>query len=69
MHESHVPAPENDSDYVSSYDYETTGPCTIKSVHVDQQSSIWITSNDGQKIVIPQSLRKPVAKRIREAFF
>ena len=70
MHEQIVSS-EDPEDYAQSFEYPdpSPAPCVIKSLHVDLNGSVWILSHDGQKIIIPQSLRKPVAKRIREAFF
>lgn len=58
-----------DVEYSDEFIYETTGACTIKSLWVDHENSLWIESNDNQKIVIPREIRNLIAKRIKETNF
>ncbi len=60
-----------DRDYSAAYNFSLPeSPCVIKSLFADsvepQKPSIWIISNDGQKICIPFQIRKLVAKLIKE---
>lgn len=62
-----------DPDYAVPHLFKTDGPHTIASLHVDLDMlghhGVWIESNDGQLIKIPEELRKLVAKRLREATY
>lgn len=63
--------PSEDPDYAQAFRYETDGASTIKLLWVDEtpEHGVWLISNDGQKVKIPECLRKLVSKRLREATF
>jgi len=67
-----------DTDYPTEYRYEIPGgdgACVVKSIWADRpnpsdtKDSVWLESNDGQRVCVPFSVRGLVAKRIREAMF
>ena len=58
-----------DDEYSNEFIYETTGTCTIKSLWVDHENSLWLESNDNQRVVLPRGIRALIAKRIKETNF
>lgn len=66
-------SPSPGEDHCMEFRYETgEGACLIKRAWVDETEgghSFWIESQDGQRVVIPEELRKLIAKRCREATF
>lgn len=54
------------------FTYAVTGDATVHKVWVDNTSpygGIWLESNDGSLVVIPDRMRKLLAKRVRDATF
>jgi hypothetical protein len=61
-----------DTDYSQEFRYETEGACTVRRIWVDETlmgHGFWLESNDGQRVLIPEDLRKLLAKRCRELTF
>jgi hypothetical protein len=63
---SHLP---EEDEYSRTYEYGTTGACTIRELWVDGNGSCWLESNDGQRVVVPAEIRNLIAKRVRETKF
>jgi hypothetical protein len=55
----------DEPEYSRVYEYDTTGACTVKALWLSGRC-VWLESVDGQRVVIPEDMRKLISKRIRE---
>jgi len=63
--------PSEDEDFCQMFRYATDGACAISKLWVDEtpEHGIWMESNDGQRVKVPECLRRLIAKRVKEAMF
>lgn len=60
-----------DADYSQEFRYNENekAPLLVRRVWVDAFNNFWLQSIDGNILVVPESHRKIVSKRMREATF
>jgi hypothetical protein len=63
--------PSEEEGYSQTFVYDTDGACTVKRLWVDETPAhgVWLESVDGQRVKVPECLRKLVAKRVRDASY
>ena len=51
------------------YEIESNGDSTICKLWIDVNETIWIESNDGTQICIPETIKEFIAKKIKTLYY